>query len=495
MKSYFTVPLCFILLLLVTSASKPAKLRIFKSNYEQVLGTSMELKIFSSDKQQADLAERAVLNEIDRLNNILSSYESTSEFSRWAETYHQPVRLSDELIEVMGLFDKWQLSTHGALNPAAEVVGQLWKAAAKANKVPDLSMRRSVSAEALQNHWQIDQKKNIAIHTSRVPLALNTFVKSYIIQKAGKAAMAIPGIEQVVVNIGGDMVISGEGVENIEISNPLDDAENASPLETIQVQNKAVATSGNYRRGMQIGDKWYSHIVDPRNATPVDHIISATIVSDDASEAGALATALNVLDKEASLKLLKDFPEVAYLIIDKKGDVVKSDNWNAMLVSSPAPANIRTTNNGYELVVSLELALIAGQRIHRPFVAVWIEDEAKKPVKNIAIWYNKDRWLPDLKNWFRVYGMDYKSENGPVKSTTGATRSAGKYTLKWNGLDDNGKAIKPGNYTVNIEVVREHGTYQIISKKINFNSKAQKYTFPANDEVASASIEYKKKTN
>ncbi|RYG02179.1 MAG: DUF2271 domain-containing protein, partial [Chitinophagaceae bacterium] len=62
-----------------------------------------------------------------------------------------------------------------------------------------------------------------------------------------------------------------------------------------------------------------------------------------------------------------------------------------------------------------------------------------------------------------------------------------------DGLDDQGKPVKPGNYVVNIEVVREHGTYQLLSKKMNFNNSAQKHTLPNNVEVASASLEYRKK--
>ena len=68
------------------------------------------------------------------------------------------------------------------------------------------------------------------------------------------------------------------------------------------MRDRAVATSGNYRRGVRIGDRFYSHIIDPRTARPVGHILSSTVVAPNPSDAGALATAFSVLSPEESAK-------------------------------------------------------------------------------------------------------------------------------------------------------------------------------------------------
>lgn len=54
------------------------------SHYENVLGTSMELKLLAVSDVAEDSAATAAMNEIKRLNNILSGYDRASEFSRWA---------------------------------------------------------------------------------------------------------------------------------------------------------------------------------------------------------------------------------------------------------------------------------------------------------------------------------------------------------------------------------------------------------------------------
>ena len=92
--------------------------------HENVLGTSLELKVLAASPDQADQAEAAALAEIDRLAHILSSYESASEVSRWLRTSRQPVAVSAELYEVLALFDQWRDRSDGSLDAAAALVSR-----------------------------------------------------------------------------------------------------------------------------------------------------------------------------------------------------------------------------------------------------------------------------------------------------------------------------------------------------------------------------------
>ena len=96
-------------------------------HHENVLGTSLELKLIGGSDVDADRAEAAVLTEIDRLNAILSTWNPNSEVSRWSRTTHQPVPVSPELAEVLGLFDLYRTQTNGALNASVETATRLWK--------------------------------------------------------------------------------------------------------------------------------------------------------------------------------------------------------------------------------------------------------------------------------------------------------------------------------------------------------------------------------
>src|SRR5215472_4932044 len=77
------------------SGSAPAsREQLFISHYENVLGTSLDLKAAASSRAQADRAQGAVLHEMDRQSRILSSWSPDSEFSRWVRTHNQPVSVS-----------------------------------------------------------------------------------------------------------------------------------------------------------------------------------------------------------------------------------------------------------------------------------------------------------------------------------------------------------------------------------------------------------------
>ena len=520
------------LLIIVTSNTRPPAdfagrgSRLFVSHYENVLGTSMELKVLAPSEREASLSEKAALKEIARLGRILSGYDTASEFSHWLHTSGQPVKVSPELFEVLSLFDEWRTRTGGALDASAEVITRLWRQAATRGQVPDQQALARAVAEVQQPHWQLDPVNQTATHLSQAPLMLNSFAKSYIIRRAADAAMAAANARATVVNIGGDLVVSGDWKETVQISDPKADAENDTPIDRLLITNKAVATSGNYRRGELIAGHWYSHIVDPRTGQPADAVISATVVAPRATDAGALATAFNVLSPDESVRLASGLPGVEYLIITRAGQRIASPGWHALEAPAPpatpvnrppsTPSGTSTPAAGtptpttgtpasaapaptafaddFELVVNLEINLQKEGFAKRPYVAVWVENQDHAPVRTIAIWHERDRYLPELKSWYLKYRGLYETDKAALSTVSSATRSPGKYTLKWDGKDDQGNIVKPGTYIIKIEATREHGTYQLIRQELVCNGTPQHIDLPGNVEIASASLDYRKRS-
>ncbi|TDW96985.1 DUF2271 domain-containing protein [Dinghuibacter silviterrae] len=473
--------LAAVLLFAFTSPKNP---QTFVSHYENVLGTSMELKILASSPEESAKAETAVLQEISRLSGILSGYDPSSEFSRWVATTDKPVHISTDLYDVLSLFDQWRNRTDGALDASAEAVTRCWKEAAKKGRVPTEEELSAAVAEVRQTHWALNPVGHTATHLGTAPLMLNSFTKSYIIKHASDVALAAAKVDAIVVNIGGDLLVSGRQTEDILVSDPRADAENDVPLDRIRVSNRAVATSGNYRRGELIQGKWYSHIVDPRTGQPADNILSATVVAPSATDAGALATAFNVMRPEESEKLAESMPGVDYLILTRDGRTVESTGWKRL--ETEKTSKPQSADN--ELLISLSITLQQGFA-KRPYVAVWVEDENHAPVRTISVWHGPDRYLPELKSWYLKYRDRYYTDNTFSASITSATRSAGKYSLKWDGKDDHGNAVAPGKYIVKIEAAREHGTYQLMRQEIQWDGSAQKYTLAGNAEISDATME------
>jgi len=86
-------------------------------------------------------------------------------------------------------------------------------------------------------------------------------------------------------------------------------------IATLDVRDRAVVTSGNYRRFTEIAGVRYSHIVDPRTGLPVDALASVTVIAPDATHADALATAVSVLGLEAGMRLIEARPDTECLLV------------------------------------------------------------------------------------------------------------------------------------------------------------------------------------
>ena len=478
------------------------------AHFENVLGTSMEIKVVATSDEAEEKAQTAALNEIKRLNAILSGYDKTSEFSRWVRTQNVGVRVSPELMEVLRLWDAWRDGTGGALNPAAEAVIQVWKQSEVAGRLPTDAELATAAESARLLQWRLDEKSGLATHLTTTPLILNSFTKSYIVDRAAAVALQTPGVTSVVLNIGGDLAVRGKATDTINVVDPLSDAENSEPIAVLNVGDRAVATSGNYRRGFEIGGRHYSHIVDPRTGRTAEDIIGATVVAPKAVDAGALATALCVLTPEQSRKLVKSVPGAEYLLVAKDGTRFVSAGWNSLqapaslrLISqtaaarkaAPAAADSTLWNGAYELTVNVEIPQTQGFGARRPYVAVWIEDKDRFPVRTLAVLFQKTRWLSELRAWYRDDRLRAMSEGTEIlSSVTSATRSPGKYTFKWEGQDNSGKPVKAGKYTVLVEAAREHGGYNLVRQEINFNGEPSQAQAAPNGELGAIAFDYHK---
>ncbi|USD67112.1 DUF2271 domain-containing protein [Vibrio sp. SCSIO 43136] len=161
---------------------------------------------------------------------------------------------------------------------------------------------------------------------------------------------------------------------------------------------------------------------------------------------------------------------------------------SAVLVSSVAfAAPIPETA---QLDVKFQLPKIETSMYARPYVAVWIEDSQRKPVKTVELWVGQDEWLKDLRSWWRKVG---RYDRELVDAVTSATRPAGQYRFVWDGKDDKGQTLEQGEYTFYAEVVREHGGRNLLRQKMTLGEKAVSFEIAPTEETGNVSLNYKVK--
>ncbi|MBX3740634.1 MAG: DUF2271 domain-containing protein [Akkermansiaceae bacterium] len=430
----------------------------FSFHHENVLGTSLDLRVSADSEATARQAEASVLAEIDRLTTVLNTWSKNSEISRW-QTSGKPTVVSADLAAVLSACDRWARDSQGAFNARV----------------------KASAADMDRPAWTLDG--TTATFTAKAgEITVDALAKGYIIDRAIEKAAGVTGIA---LNIGGDLRVIGE--QPIMIADPRDDAENAVPLATVTLRDQSLATSGDYRRG--------NHIIDPRSGKPATHIASASVIASDATTADALATIFNVLEPAESITMADSIPGVSCLIVSHDDGVFRSRGWredhaqNLLIAADAAPA--------FEMKVDFELDKPEAERYLRPYVAIWIEDKDDFPVRTLSLWLLKGekglRWLPDLKRWNRSDKTRRLADSTDiVPLITSATRNPGKYSVTWDGLDDNKKSLPAGEYTLYIEAAREKGTYQIIKHPFKVG-EAFKKDLGGNVEIKSASVDYQPK--
>lgn len=133
-----------------------------------------------------------------------------------------------------------------------------------------------------------------------------------------------------------------------------------------------------------------------------------------------------------------------------------------------------------ELEVQVELPKIETGTYHRPYVAVWIEDEQQQPVRLVEAWLDKPDWIKDLRRFWRKLG---RSEPQLVDAKTGATKGPGSYKVRWDGKDEQGKAVAAGNYVLFVEAAREQGGRNLAKQAFTWDGSAVQIEIEASTEL------------
>jgi FAD:protein FMN transferase len=473
--------------------------REHRFQHDHVLGTSLDLVISGVSQQEAEAAEAALLAEIDRLCGILSTYRWDSEISQW-NTPRSGAR-SQELRDVLAAYEHWRQRTNGALHAEVGGLVSLWKHAEIAQQEPAFDAISSLLGQ-------------------RQDMNVDALGKAYVMEKAAAVAQcAVPRIEGLLLNIGGDILLLGNRAGepwSLGVANSAKGHHNAPALTSLSLGNTssaklAIATSGSYERGYRLGDRAYSHILDPRTGRPAEGAVSATVIASDAVTANALATALCVLPTQEGLALVENIPAAECLIVERNGAAQRSSGFAAY----ERPRFLTTAAAAWPAMfeVSIELTLKGVEenpgarggegggdrerpgggrgkkggpgRVRRPYVAVWAEDANKKLVRNIALWANKPRYLEELHTWW-----SRNNANEEIYSMARATRAPGRYRLVWDGLDEKGHPVPEGSYRICVETNREHGNYATTSGLIECGAKPVTEMLKESVEFEAVTVEY-----
>jgi len=284
----------------------------------QTMGTVYNIKYL-------DDQGRNFKQEIDSLlevfNQSLNHYLPESEISRFNRQdtlyfdlpYFYPVmQVSQAVVN----------TTNGAFDPTVAPLVNAWGFGPEGGDLPD-----SLAVDSLLSKVGFDKLLfNESYITKTDPdtqLDFSAIAKGYGVDVVADY-LTEQGIRDMMVEIGGEIVCKGVNAQGDIWRIGIDDPVNRGDMTAaIAINNRAIATSGDYRNYYVRDGKKYSHTINPKTGYPVEHsVLSVSVITDDCITADAYATAFMVMGLEKTLAVLEEAPQLdVYIIFDDNGEI------------------------------------------------------------------------------------------------------------------------------------------------------------------------------
>ena len=296
----------------------------YQKNSDFIFGTTYNI----SYQCDSDLAE-GIKAELQKVDTSLSPFNEQSIIT--AVNQNKDVVLDEMFLDVFNKAMLVSKDTEGAFDitvaPLVNAWGFGFKNGTQRNPHQVDSLRQIVGYEKVA---LVDGK--IRKKDPRIMLDCSAIAKGYGSDVVARYLRS-KGVTNFMVEIGGEIVTSGVNSQRlpwkIGVTKPTDDSLSVSgEIQTVlNVTDKAMATSGNYRNFYYKGGKKFAHTIDPKTGYPVQHsILSATVIADDCATADAYATSFMVMGLEKAQQVLERHPELmAYFIYNN--DKGENDVW------------------------------------------------------------------------------------------------------------------------------------------------------------------------
>lgn len=283
-----------------------------------IFGTTYHVTYQYDEDLKAEVVDK--LKEVDAALSMFNERSTISKINN-----NQAVEPEKMFLDVFQLAQQVSKDTHGAFDITVAPLVNLWgfgfKHAQEPTKHAIDSLRQFVGYQKVSYDGKTIQKQD-----PRIMLDCSAIAKGYGTDVVARL-MDEKGVKNYLVEIGGEVVTRGISEKRVPwkigVTKPTDDSLHiGNELQTVlNVTDKAMATSGNYRNFYYKGGRKYAHTINPKTGRPVQHnILSATVLCNQCAKADAYATAFMVMGLDKAREVLERNPDLmVYFIYDDKG--------------------------------------------------------------------------------------------------------------------------------------------------------------------------------
>ncbi|WP_116808931.1 FAD:protein FMN transferase [Steroidobacter cummioxidans] len=315
MKPLLSIALALLVLV------QPARAEWIERVEDGIMGTRIAVELWATDRAQGNAAVEAVLAEMRRVDEAMSTYKPTSELSIVnARAAQEPIKISGELFDLLTTALEYSRITDGAFDITYASVGYLYDF--RKHVRPDEKQIAAALPGINYRHVELD-KKNSTVHFARpgVRIDLGGIGKGHAVDR-GIAILQARGIDHALVTAGGDSRIIGDRFGNPWVVGIRHPDRKDQVIARIPLEDAALSTSGDYERYFDENGVRYHHILDPKTGRSASKVRSATIIGPTATRTDGLSKTAFVLGPEKAIEIYNRLDDIDAVLVTPQGKVL-----------------------------------------------------------------------------------------------------------------------------------------------------------------------------
>ena len=274
--------------------------------------------VVASKGDQGILAAQEYLDEVDRLESILTIFRPPSEASllnREADLH--PVSVGVELYELLQFCGHMHRETEGTFDITTGTLSECWGFKERKPRVPAPEVLAAARERVGFHFVSLGQDRTVSFRSRGLQINFGGVGKGYALDR-GASSLRARGIDTALLSSGFSSVLAlGDGPEGagwlVGLRHPVFKDRRVG---TVRLRSSAMATSGQEEQGFEVDGKRYGHILDPRTGYPTSGVASVSVIADSAACADSLSTAFFIGGTDLARRYCDQHEGVVAIILE-----------------------------------------------------------------------------------------------------------------------------------------------------------------------------------
>ncbi|MFN8006227.1 MAG: FAD:protein FMN transferase [Terriglobia bacterium] len=270
--------------------------------------------LYGKDPKQLPLICNAALDEVDRIDEMMSNYKPESPLSVInRDAGKGPVRVEPELFHFLERCVGYSQESDGAFDVTVGPLMKAWGFFRNEGRIPWTVELWNVMRRVGYQYLKLNAAdRTVQFGKDGMEIDLGGIAKGYAVDRVVEL-LKEDKIENAFISAGGSTLYAlgtppdRPGWE-VKLRDPLSPHDPNKSAMTVTLKNQCLSVSGNYEKFFVVRGVTYSHIMNPKTGRPVDNMLSVAVLTNNGTDGDALDDSFYVLGVEKSRALLEKYP-------------------------------------------------------------------------------------------------------------------------------------------------------------------------------------------